>query len=114
MAVFKCKLEVEPGKLIAEWKPGTVAKKLKVGDTIQFISEYGSVNLIFFEDNPFLKKPIQGYVTYTTDGKKPLSLKVETRKKKTAYKFLCLPASPLPTWTKGVVGDDVPKDDPPG
>lgn len=105
MAIHTCTLEKEGSVVHTSWSKN--ALKMKEGDSVKFVSEYGDVRLEFSGDCcPFLVDKVNGTVAFYALGKAPLTLKVKKVGRGKKCKFVCLPGSPTP-WT-GESGGQVP------
>ena len=114
MAVHTCKLEESGSSIRCSWPKSAV--KIKVGDTVKFVSEYGNVRLEFGDDCPFLADKITSVVAFYVKKGAPLSLKVKRLGRGKSYHFLCTKGEPA-LWDPKhdpKAGGDVPPSKPPG
>lgn len=107
MATHTCTLKVSGPSVVSTWSNN--AHKMKIGDTVKFVSGYGNVRLEFANDCPFLTDKIPTVTAFFVKSDTPLSLKLKRLPRGKRYHFLCMPGE-AGSWNPngGTWGDDVP------
>ncbi len=114
MAVYTCSLEVSGSKVLTTWSKN--AAKIKIGDSVKFVSKYGNVRLEFAKDCPFFPDKIGSVVAFFVKGETPVSLKVKRLGRGKLYPFLCVKgeASSWDPKANPEAGGEIPPSKPPG